>query len=89
MIEYVQPVVAGAALIGFWAWARSKISKVDRDTAVLKAWAATIDVKCKERREDIHGLYDKFDEVKTAIASNDSETAKALGRLEGIVQRSR
>lgn len=85
MFEYLQPVIAGAAIIGFWTWARSKISKVDRDTAVLKAWALTIDARCKERREDMQGLYQKFDEVKDAIASNDSQTAKALGRLEGKV----
>lgn len=72
---------------GFWVWVRSHIIQLTADMAVLKAWAQTVDFRCKERGRDMEKIFNKIDSLKTAIGNKDTETAKALGRIEGKLDK--
>lgn len=73
----------GGALIAFWTWARGRINKLDAEVAVLKAWRHTIEVRCRDRRDDIRAIFERIDEVKDVVSEKAAETAAAIGRLEG------
>ena len=62
----------GSALIAFWTWARGRINKLDAEVAVLKAWRATIETRCRDRRENIRAIFEKIDEVKSAASTSGS-----------------
>lgn len=72
---------------GFWVWARSHITQLTAEMAVLKAWAKTVDVRCRDRNRNMIKIFDKIEDLKTAIATRETETAKALGRIEGKLER--
>lgn len=83
-------VVNGAALTSFWAWTRSKINLQTGQIAILMEFRANTEKRCLEHRENfrevfqkIDGVYVKIDEVKQCFHAADTETARAVGRLEG------
>lgn len=71
---------------GFWIWVR----KLSVEIAALKTWVGQID-KRQDRQTDnmntvhtkIGDVHERIDELVKCTGEKDSETAKAVGRLEG------
>ena len=91
--DWIATAVAIAVLVfgggGFWIWVR----KLSADIAVLKAWAKLVDKRCDDRRGDMRDLarkigevHERVDDLHKCVAEKDSETAKAVGRLEGRME---
>lgn len=74
---------------GFWFWIR----KLSVQLAALQKWADLVEKRCDDRREDMKDVGEKIgkvhgriDDLHKCVAEKDSETAKAVGRLEGTVR---
>ncbi len=77
-------------MVGFWAWVRGKINVQTAQIATLVGWKDVVEKRCEERSSMIKEVGDKvgrvherIDDLVTCVGDKDSETAKAIGRLEG------
>ena len=82
--------INGGAFIGFWVWARAKISYTSEQTAALSArletWKSEVDGRCKDHHSNIDKIFDKLDEVKVCVAVKHTDTVRAITRLEEQVK---
>lgn len=85
---WLQIVVAlgiGGIVAGFWAWVRAQLLKISADVAVLFGWKETVEERCLGHEKNVQRIFDRIDGVKDAVAKKDSETARAIGCLEGKI----
>lgn len=60
--------------------------RMNREVGELKSWQCAVETRCQEHNKQLGRLFDKVDDVKQAVSTNDSETAKAIGNLSGKVE---
>jgi len=88
--QLVTLVICGGAIVGFWAWVRSRVNVMTAEIEVIKAWRAMVEERCASRGVEhacvFERLFSRFDTLHEALNLRDSEVARALGRLEGTVE---
>ena len=78
---------AGAGLLGFWTWARSRISKQDVSIAELNGRLKAIEERCVERRNILTGVEERIDILLHEVREQLAELLSRLATIEGRLSR--
>ena len=77
-------------VVAFWAWVRARLTILTAEMAAIQGWRDEIENRCAERRQliegvgaKIDGLHDRITSLGDRIAGTDTQTARAIGCLEG------